>query len=173
MSYYPPEAHLDALVAYLRTNLQGYVDQVNAAYLDGLVVGAITPGNVIAGGKAPIVTLSPSAPAIEVAIPDEIMGNFGLGQQDADTTLTIVLRAWQQHVGDADVATEQIYRKSLRLGTALKLCVLPQPHDAFGNHAVCTMLRGSYRVDPATDQREAWTSSLIYQLTVMDDSTLV
>lgn len=164
------EQHLDSLVAYLRTNLPAYMATEDSRHSDGLSLGTLPAGNVIPGGMWPIPSLTPETPAIEVALPDQTLDNFGLGTIDADETLVIAVRLWQQHYGDPAVAIEQLYRKSLRLGNAFLLCVVPTSHDAFGNGSVIRQARSSYRVDPTTDQRESYTSSLVTVIQLLDDA---
>lgn len=162
------DVHLDAILAFLQADLNPYIDAVNATVTDGLTVPHVPSTNVFVGGQWPIHSLTPAAPAIEVAIPDFTLDRLDVANTDGDETLRVVVRAWLQHVGDADTAIHDVYRKATRLGRAIIAAVIPQSANAFGDDAVVTQVRGRYRADPETDQREAWTSSVILEFQVED-----
>lgn len=162
------DVHLDAISEYLKTDLQRYVDAVNATVIDGLLAPSVPASNVFDGGQWPIPTLTPEDAAIEVAIPDFSLERLDVANTDADEELRIVMRAWVQHVGDASTAVRDVYRKATRLGRAILAATVPQANDAWGNEAVVTRVRGMYRANPETDQREAWTSSVVLEFTVED-----
>lgn len=169
MPTYSMEQHLNAIVGFFRANLQAYTTVEDLLHSDGLSIGTILSDNIIPGGKWPIPTLTPENPAIEVAVPDQTLSFKSTGGLAADGVLVVAIRAWQQHYGDPDTAIELLYRKSLRLGNAIMNSLAPWTNDAFGNGAVMQQARSSYRVDPTTDQRESFTSSLVTVIQLDDD----
>jgi hypothetical protein len=101
-------------------------------------------------------------PQIEVAAPDWMMSEFSLGQQTSALELTLIVRAWLQQ--DAEIqGFQNLYRATLRYGRSL-LRVLTRP-DALG-HSTITAVRGFYRVNPETGERDEpeAASMLLFQL---------
>jgi hypothetical protein len=160
--------HLDAIYAFLQTELDPYIAAVNLTVTDGLSVPVVPAFNVFLGGRQPIATLNPDQPAIEVAIPDFTLTNFSVDSTDADESMRVVMRAWLQHVGDAETAVSDVYLKATRLGRAILAATVKRENQAWGNDAVVSQVRGAYRANPETDQREAWTSSVVYEFTLED-----
>lgn len=99
-------------------------------------------------------------PAIEISVPDLLVQNFSLHQEDADTQFTMIVLGYDQHA-----RLEILYRKMMRLGAAL-YDALAQP-GALGS-AVIDNFRGAWRFNPETNTLDEIVSGVLLVFRMKD-----
>jgi hypothetical protein len=137
------EPFLDACKASLVAGLPAAIATINANHPDpDIQLDPVAAGNIWIGGYDVL-----AYPTIEIASPDWTMAQLSIGQHSADLGCIVIVRC---HV--RDVSPERIYRQALRYASAMLLVLLTD--EAFGHRAVVEDVRGSYRFNPETEERQ-------------------
>lgn len=140
------DPYVEAALGSLRARLDARIAAINAEY--GLADDdALDPvgGNLSDGSVDPV-----RYPWVEVAAPEWRMHSFSLEQWEAALDTTVVVRGWL-----LDAQQRRLFRKLQLLGRALvESLVIP---NAFGGGVVIREVRGSYPINPETDDRAELT----------------
>lgn len=152
------EPYLDAAREYLRDNLPTRLAVVNGELTD-FELPVPDQDSYLLG----VTSTTLKYPLIEVASPDWTMTAFDLGQFTGDFNFTIVVRAMLQDL-DYDRLTRSLYRYGRCLTE-----VLCEP-GAFGE-GVVDSIRGAYRVNPETNDREEFVAGALLVFSIRSTET--
>lgn len=151
------EPQIDSAIGLLRIWMPTRVAEVNAetvayAPYPDLAIVAPLPEDIFFGGSPTDAIVR--YPAIEVATPDWLLADLDIGLVSGDARPSVVVRFFYEHVN-----FEALYRASLRFKSAL-LRVLVAP-NSFGAGYTVRELRGSYRVNPETGEKQQFRAGTI------------
>lgn len=148
------EDYIDAGLASLRAQLPGRIAAVNAEKPDLRVptpdTDAYYPGGLSVFLKYP---------SVELAAPDWTLANPSLGQRAWDGNVTVTGRILMQHP-EFDV----LYRMVMRYGRCLVEVLSKQ--DALGTGVTVQQMRGFYRVNPETGERDEFIAGALVVCTL-------
>lgn len=150
------EAHVDSLRNFLRANLGAGIDQMNATVTDGLLLVKPKAENIVHGGATIL-----EYPSIEIAVPDFELHDMSVENVEMDMTANIVIRGWLELADLTPQAPEKIYRLAQRMAQVILALILPAGNNAFADQTIITRVRGSFRLNPETQQKEEYVSGFI------------
>jgi hypothetical protein len=144
------EPFLVEALASLKAGLPGQLAAIDALYTDFDLVPDFVPDadNYWTG----VVRKPLKYPIVEVAVPDWTMTGFDINQMAADCSFPMFVSATLRVVEPAAQHSDKLYRLCMRYVRAI-LNTLLVP-GAFGQGAVVNAVRGAYRQNPETRDRE-------------------
>jgi hypothetical protein len=159
------EGYIDAAAKSLSSKgakpMQTLVETRNAqaaAAGDPIRLPNIRDERILPGGEDPI---RPPYPVVELAVPDFDLTDFSLAQVDAPLAAQVAVRVWH-----LDPSYGKLWRLLYRLGDCV-LGSLSQP-DAFGGHTTIQAVRGSFGLNPETNDRQEVVAAAVIVFTIDD-----
>src|SRR5207253_1301453 len=107
----------------------------------------------------------------ELAVPDFDISDMSVDDTDMDLDQNLVVRVWVQLADSSEQAEEKVYRLAQRWAQTILALVLPVRNNAFGDGSVVSRVRGAFRINPETGQKEQVVSGCLLVLTVRSVDT--
>jgi len=148
------EGYIDAGIVSLKANLPTRISAINGEYTD-MVLPTPDADAYYAGGLSTFWKY----PAVELAAPDWNLANPALSQRAWEGNVTMTARILYQHPD-----FETLYRAVMRYGRCLVEVLSAQ--DAFGAGQTVASMRGFYRVNPESGERDEFIAGALVVCTL-------
>lgn len=151
---FDPEPFIQGALDYLEAGMPAMLASIEAANSDGIELPA--PRQYVFG----VVDSALGYPVIDAAVPDFNATQFDLAHLEADYEFQLIIRVQQRYAATDDGLDRSLYRYNQAM-----FRLLAQP-AALPASAEVTEVRGGFRANPETEEREQLIGRSILALTV-------